>query len=202
MPKLEIQTETRQYFTCTACGDKARRKFYVDHLIAQAAADNTNISFGPWDCTRCGIGYAGVVSPEGELIVDAVRKGTGFRDCFVLLRYAASTRNDPLHVILQTSHASDDLAMEAVEPGSSSIGYYYDEHTCPTNWTREIHTIVAGQDSDPHGVFEFVAAMDFEDVLKALKDYPEHADITTVDQLKGSDHRTLHDVFFAHMRME
>lgn len=202
MPKLDIQTETRRYFQCTTCGDQADRKFYIEHLMLMAATSGSNTTFGMWHCTRCGMGYAGHVTPEGELFVDAIRKGTNFKDCFVLLRYAGSTPDEPLHVILKTSHASDDLVMESAEPGSSSIGYYYDDHTCPTNWTPEIHTIVAGQDSDPHGVFEFVAAMDFEGVLKALKDYPEHADITTVDQLKRSDHRALHDVFFAHMRME
>ncbi len=43
--------------------------------------------------------------------------------------------------------------------------YFYDEHTCPTNWTRDIVQIEFKGDRDPHGVFEFVSVKDghFED---------------------------------------
>lgn len=36
--------------------------------------------------------------------------------------------------------------------------YFYNEHTCPTNWVREIEEIEFQGDRDPHGVFEFVSA--------------------------------------------
>lgn len=38
--------------------------------------------------------------------------------------------------------------------------YFYDEHTCPTNWTRDIVEIIFKGDHDPHGVFEFVSVED------------------------------------------
>jgi hypothetical protein len=38
--------------------------------------------------------------------------------------------------------------------------YFYNEHTCPTNWTREIEQIIFQGDTDPHGVFQFVSVVD------------------------------------------
>ena len=38
--------------------------------------------------------------------------------------------------------------------------YFYDEHTCPTNWTKDIVEIIFRGDHDPHGVFEFVSVVD------------------------------------------
>lgn len=36
--------------------------------------------------------------------------------------------------------------------------YFYDEHTCPTNWTNEIVAVIENGDPDPHGFATFVAA--------------------------------------------
>lgn len=38
--------------------------------------------------------------------------------------------------------------------------YFYDEHTCPTNWIRYVVEIMIGGDSDPHGLARFVAVED------------------------------------------
>lgn len=38
--------------------------------------------------------------------------------------------------------------------------YFYNEHTCPTNWTSQIEEIEFQGDHDPHGVFEFVSVVD------------------------------------------
>jgi hypothetical protein len=38
--------------------------------------------------------------------------------------------------------------------------YFYNEHTCPTNWLRDIEQIEFEGDRDPHGVFEFVSVED------------------------------------------
>jgi ribosomal protein L37AE/L43A len=37
--------------------------------------------------------------------------------------------------------------------------YFYDEHTCPNNWTSQIAEIIFEGDHDPHGVFEFVSVV-------------------------------------------
>jgi len=49
---------------------------------------------------------------------------------------------------------------DSQEDYESNQRYFYDEHTCPTNWTREIVEIIFEGDHDPHGVFEFVSVVD------------------------------------------
>lgn len=47
---------------------------------------------------------------------------------------------------------------ETIEELCSHEQYFYEEHTCPTNFIR-IPLIAQGGDLDPHGVFEFVDAV-------------------------------------------
>lgn len=56
----------------------------------------------------------------------------------------------------------------------SSERYFYEEHTCPTNFIR-IPLIVENGDMDPHGVFEFVDAVWMTDeYLMAVESGGEH----------------------------
>jgi hypothetical protein len=52
---------------------------------------------------------------------------------------------------------SQGLSQEEYE---SDERYFYNEHTCPTNWLRDIEQIEFEGDTDPHGVFEFVSVED------------------------------------------
>jgi hypothetical protein len=52
---------------------------------------------------------------------------------------------------------SQDMSEEDFRENSR---YFYDEHTCPTNWVHEIEQIEFNGDTDPHGVFEFVSVED------------------------------------------
>ena len=47
--------------------------------------------------------------------------------------------------------------------------YFYEEHTCPTNFIR-IPMIATGGDCDPHGVFDFV------DAVWMMDEYQENDD--------------------------
>ena len=38
--------------------------------------------------------------------------------------------------------------------------YYYNEHTCPTNYMQDVEAVIYEKDADPHGVFEWVATID------------------------------------------
>jgi hypothetical protein len=51
------------------------------------------------------------------------------------------------------AHAQDKSDVEFVE----GTRYYYDEHTCPANWFRDVVEIECRGDHDPHGLFKFVS---------------------------------------------
>jgi hypothetical protein len=70
-------------------------------------------------------------------------------------------------VILQIPPQTDPIVFEVQGWEYSDIGgtaeekrehtrYYYEEHTCPTNWFRDVKKISIGDDDDPHGLVVFV----------------------------------------------
>jgi len=45
----------------------------------------------------------------------------------------------------------------SIDAPGFNFQYFYEEHTCPTNWTKNIVGIIAQGDEDPHGFVEFVS---------------------------------------------
>lgn len=50
----------------------------------------------------------------------------------------------------------------------SQQGYYYEQHTCPTNYLQDIFKIYEGTDDDPHGLFKFVKSIKLTEALRQL----------------------------------
>jgi hypothetical protein len=53
-------------------------------------------------------------------------------------------------------HSQNDTPEEYLEHQR----YFYNEHTCPTNWTDQIVSIEFEGDADPHGVFKLLSIED------------------------------------------
>ena len=127
---------------CPHCGRVAGR---LDHLLAMAATKPYN--FGSWICHSCNHYYAGTLSIiDGTPSVTTVKpdkpKSEEVYDLLVL-----PPQDEPVYLIVSTEdygHKDRDQS------------FYYNEHTCPTNWIKNVVGIVIGADSDPHGLFEFV----------------------------------------------
>ena len=47
-------------------------------------------------------------------------------------------------------------------PDEDTRRYFYEEHTCPTNWLRDVEEVSIGDNTDPHGLWKFVAVYDAE----------------------------------------
>lgn len=68
---------------------------------------------------------------------------------------------------------------EANDEFQGHARYFFEEHSCPTNWIGSCVAVIKDGDSDPHGFLEFVRALDkppefndkSEDDLKKL--FPE-----------------------------
>lgn len=44
--------------------------------------------------------------------------------------------------------------------GPDDIGFFYEEHSCPTNWLRQCASVIEDGDNDPHGFLKFVRSVD------------------------------------------
>lgn len=65
-------------------------------------------------------------------------------------------------VLLKVDPASHPLYFvvrwpRLAEPDQQKLDtYFFEEHTCPSNWTGDIVGVIAAGDPDPHGFVEFV----------------------------------------------
>lgn len=135
--------EEKLYFKCTVC---EKEDFRFDHLSIDAVVK--------WTCEKCGNELN--ILRLGEKEVDVVPTGRSQTPVTVTL---VSETSPPIEFKLNTwkyAH-SQNLSREEYE---SHETYFYNEHTCPTNWVSLIEQIKVGEDTDPHGLFRFVSVED------------------------------------------
>lgn len=60
---------------------------------------------------------------------------------------------------LAKAHASD-------EEMQSSAAYFYEEHSCPTNWLRDCVAVIENGGDDPHGFLEHVRTVQVSNALE------------------------------------
>lgn len=111
-----------------------------DHLLAAGYRDfdvsYIMHSYSPaWDGAK--VQFRGALEGDG-----------GPRDLILL---KVDPEAHPLYFVIQRRNY--DNGHDGV-PGHDA--YFYDEHTCPTNWTDEIVAVISKGDEDPHGFATFV----------------------------------------------
>lgn len=69
------------------------------------------------------------------------------------------TAGEPVYFVIEGLSVWEDKPWpDHINALQESSAYFYEEHTCPTNFIR-IPMIFHDGDADPHGVFEFVEAV-------------------------------------------
>lgn len=79
---------------------------------------------------------------DGEL------RGNGKPFDLVLLK--VEPESHPLYFVVRSRDYGN-------ERNNESEAFFYEEHTCPTNWTDDILAVISQGDPDPHGFVSFVA---------------------------------------------
>ncbi len=146
---------TKRMLTCLACDDG---RFEIEHLLGPGERQ-----WGPWYCKDCGEGHRGVAGNDEVRIYEL----TGDRlDKPMVLLKLEDLPGDVFLVVrgFYRARQHDGKPVPEGEPFvDDGQRYYYDEHTCPTNYMREVVEILVvtpdGQpDSDPHGIFQYVSS--------------------------------------------
>lgn len=131
----ESFTKPERYILCPGC---QKDDFRVDHLPA-----GTNTA---WYCDECGIRFR-VHAMANDKVECEVMEGESRAKRTVILR-----SDGPV-----TLHLSDSVML----PDDDEAGhaeYFYNEHTCPTNFMAKVTKVIDEDgDDDPHGVFRFVS---------------------------------------------
>lgn len=168
-------THSRLFAVCPHCN--AHTDSRLDHLEVGA-------SFGPWDCDECGMPYGGVF--QGADTVLKKREKTSERiPAMVLLEFPPSDK--PVRFLLSGTRFRYLKDTDSPEEAENSVRFFYEEHSCPTNWLGEVEMVIFDGDADPHGFLRYVrhvenpalpGQMDCERDSALLEMFPEVMDNT------------------------
>jgi hypothetical protein len=141
---MAIVQRTKTYAVCPTCGKDAGT---VDHLL------NTTTRTA-WYCDACGHRYHLEFHTDGH--VD-IWEGLGRRvptvDILVL-----PPQEKPVYFVVEGGRFEDPTIPDDC-PEEESKEFYYESHSCPTNWLDPIMVYHDG-DTDPHGLIQFVLYAD------------------------------------------
>ena len=137
-----MSTYTKNCMICPHCG--ARTDASVDHLKAGQ-------SFGPWYCDECGGGYQGKANGAA---IEVQKMSSRFSKTLDLL--VLEPHDMPIYFVMagKTYHAKPD-----VDDDYDGKQYFYEEHSCPTNWIGKTVMISSDGDTDPHGLLKFIRSI-------------------------------------------
>lgn len=136
--KAELATKTKQYIVCPYCG--CDHTFSVSHLLEL----NEQKTFGHWYCDKCGKSVMGTVFEDGSVEIEKTDQTR--EECHVLLELEPQERS----VFLV---AKGMFFNGKIDPENKK--YYYEEHTCPINYFKDVEVVMVEEDSDPHGLFRY-----------------------------------------------
>lgn len=138
--RLILNNKQTWHFECPSC--KKVDAFEVTHLIGSRTC------FGPWYCESCGIGVRGELNGG---TVEVELSGTRREDTVDLLRLPPQA--DPLYLVVKGFNIVDTTTNEVK---GCSKEYWYEEHNCPVNVLAHTEALLTGNESDPHGIFEYL----------------------------------------------
>lgn len=137
---------TKKYIVCPSCDDHT---FCIDHL---KSTDSTETIHG-WMCRACVSSVKFKMNEAGDIeILDVVRPPPGKERLLVLLSADFQDPNAEKRVYLVVSKPNYSRGVDLATI-TKSERFYFDEHTCPTNYLGA--TIIEGDNDDPHGIFKF-----------------------------------------------
>lgn len=147
-----------RHFACQACG---QHLFNIEHLyeVFQQSSDINERAAGFWYCDACGVANRPTVYRDGSLRVEVKPEQRCLPTSVVL---CIEPQDKPIYLLVKGMHWTD----EKPDPGESVQAqqeqrdrYFYNEHTCPTNWFRHVQEIMIGDDCDPHGIAQHVGTI-------------------------------------------
>lgn len=148
MSKKKAATlEMRPYLACMDCGE---HRWYVGHLLDEDAFQTR------WSCDQCGAEHD-LTFGRGQVIAGLT--GKRVQATRVLMR--ANLGNGSLWLIARGRRFHDEPIDGPVFCDRDR--YYYEDHTCPTNYFRNACDVLwvaddaQDSDADPHGLFEYMA---------------------------------------------
>lgn len=150
-------TKQKTFIVCPTCGEATNG---IDHLFLP----ENNVTFpfkSGWYCNndKCGHHFEFEIGADKQVSwVKKLEDKSPIRTVYDLL--VLPPQKNPVYLVLKTK----DYGSSRSEEEFRDRHYFYEEHTCPTNWTEKIESIISEGDDDPHGLFQFVLRQTKEEV--------------------------------------
>lgn len=146
---MKAQILTKKFFKCPACGD---HELQVDYL------KNSTNSGWTWQCKSCVSNISFKLTDDGEIEITNIKSPPkGKENLLILLKpvFQDPKAKDQVYLILEKPNTLHETDIDELQRQQR---YYYNEHTCPSNYLGGA-TVLEGTDDDPHGIFQFVEAI-------------------------------------------
>lgn len=156
---MDVILKTDRYFMCP---NGCEHKFFVEHLLIEMEQDihgwgkHEQRTAGPWYCDTCGQGWSLVLFKTGLVQVEKTKREGKKKDCWVILEIPPQSQ--PIRLKVRGMYFGASINQEELDYKR----YFYEEHTCPTNYFRSVAEITIGDDSDPHGLANLIAVYDVD----------------------------------------
>lgn len=139
-----VHAKEKLFVTCPSCKEH-------DFAVDQIKVGQTT---GSWACPKCHNYFD--VTRCGARMFELTSTGEVETPVTVTLK---SVTEPPIFLTLNAWKYPCDQKVPK-EQYVDHQRYFYDEHTCPTNFLSQVERISFNGDNDPHGVFEFVSVVD------------------------------------------
>jgi transcription elongation factor Elf1 len=142
MKEVRPIKETIFYSVCPNCNKKGSS---INHLIKE------NIET-KWFCDNCGIQY-NLKIENGKM-------------------FTSKTDNYKIKTLVMLKNNNIALIVEGMcfyeNKGCCDDDYFYNEHTCPVNYMRNVKMVIdlKNLDNDPHGIFEYVTTVNYDERIE------------------------------------
>lgn len=140
------------FIICPWCEEQSGCR--VDHLYDGSSFAH---GFGPWYCAECRKGFTGKVNSPGDVDINKyISRETRTRSMALL---KLDGKEGPVFFVMDHDRYNP-TGIETDQENQEHQKFFFESHSCPTNWLRECVAVIDQGDADPHGFLEFVRAVD------------------------------------------
>lgn len=168
-----MSTYTKIFMICPHCG--AHTDSSVDYL-------DVGESFGPWYCDECGGGYQGNANGAATEVHKIKSRFSKTLDLLVL-----EPHDKTIYFVLLGNRYHPEP-----DDGYDGKQFFYESHSCPTNWIGKTVMISVDGNTDPHGLLKFVRSVP----SLALPDDPNTEDKIIITAFPEVTDKKYLDIYF------
>lgn len=144
-------TYSHDFVVCPWCGKESGCR--VDHLYGR------DTSWRLWRCGKCQQSFRGTVRNTNVVTAEKTTDGGIRQRAMNLLKFEGV--DGPVFFVMDGgTYTEDPNATDRDEQDSQR--FFYEEHSCPTNWLRTCVAVIEDGDTDPHGFLSFVRAVEVD----------------------------------------